>query len=97
MTSTIAYDKESDRFWQVKCSYVPAYFPGTGDIFTSVITGSLLQGDSLPIAMDRAVQFVSLAIHASFGHKFPMREGVLLERVLDSLRNPVSISTYQLF
>ncbi len=96
MTSVVSYDRETDRFWQVKCAYVPAYFPGTGDIFTSVITGSLLQGDSLPIAMDRAVQFVSLAIHASFGHKFPLREGVLLERVLGSLRNPVSSSSYQL-
>ncbi|MBI9102021.1 MAG: pyridoxamine kinase [Spirochaetales bacterium] len=97
MTSVIAYDRETDRFWQVKCTYIPAYFPGTGDIFTSVITGCLLQGDSLPIAMDRAVQFVSLAIHASYGHKFPLREGVLLERVLGSLRNPVSMSTFQLF
>ena len=61
-TSVVALDKKTGRFWQVKCAYVPAYFPGTGDIFTSVICGSLLQGDSLPIAMDRAVQFVSLAI-----------------------------------
>jgi len=95
-TSVVALDRKTNRFWQVKCAYVPAYFPGTGDIFTSVITGSLLQGDSLPIAMDRAVQFVSLAIRASFGHEFPLREGVLLERVLNSLRAPVTSSSYQL-
>ena len=95
-TSVVALDKKSGRYWQVKCAYVPAYFPGTGDIFTSVITGCLLQGDSLPIAMDRAVHFVSLAIRASFGHRFPLREGVLLERVLGSLRAPVTSAGYQL-
>lgn len=95
-TGTIALDREDGRFWMVKCSYIPAYFPGTGDTFTSVITGSLLQGDSLPIAMDRAVQYVSITIRASFGHKFPLREGVLLERTLDTLRAPVTAATYEL-
>jgi pyridoxine kinase len=58
--------------------------------------GSLLQGDSLPIALDRAVQFVSLAIRSTFGYAFPAREGVLLERVLPSLNGPVMASSYQI-
>jgi len=95
-TGTLALDREDGRYWMVRCSYVPAFFPGTGDIFTSVITGSLLQGDSLPIAMDRAVQYVSITIRASFGHRFPLREGVLLERTLDTLRAPVTAATYEL-
>ncbi len=95
-SSVVGYDSADGRFWKVNCSYVPAYYPGTGDIFTSVITGSLLQGDSLPLALDRAVQFVSMAIRASFGHNFPNREGVLLEKVLDNLRVPVTSSTYEI-
>lgn len=95
-SSVAAFDRESGRYWQVKCAYIPAFFPGTGDIFTSVLTGSLLQRDSLPIAMDRAVQFVSLAIRATFGHKLPHREGVLLEKVLNSLQAPVTSSEYQI-
>lgn len=96
MTSVFAYDAHVQRFWKVECMYVPATYPGTGDMFTSVITGCLLQGDSLPIAMDRAVQFVSQAVRATFGYSISPREGVLLEHVLGSLRNPVPMSTYEL-
>ena len=97
LSTVVAFEKSSGRFWQVQCTYIPAYFPGTGDIFTSVITGSLLHGDSLPIALDRAVQFVSQAIRASFGHEYPLREGVLLEGVLDNLRAPIINASYELF
>lgn len=95
-TSVLAYNRGDGRFWRINCSYVPAYYPGTGDIFTSVIVGSILQGDSLPIALDRAVQFVSIAIRASFGYSFSKKEGVLLERVLNNLRAPVTVSTYEI-
>lgn len=95
-TSVIAYDQDVDRYWKVACPYIPACYPGTGDIFASVITGSLLQGDSLPLSLDRAVQFVSMAIRATFGHNFPEREGVFLERVLPCLNAPVSMSSYEL-
>lgn len=95
-TSVMAYNSEDGRFWKVKCDYIPAKFPGTGDGFTSVIVGSLMQGDSLPIALDRAVQFISAAIRASYGHKYPEREGVLLERVLSNLKLPVLTCTYEI-
>lgn len=95
-SSVLAYSESDGRFWRVNCSYIPARYPGTGDIFTSVIVGSILQGDSLPIALDRAVQFVSIAIRASFGYTFSKNEGVLLERVLHNLRAPVTISTYEI-
>jgi len=96
ITSVIAYNRDDGRFWKVKCDYIPVYFPGTGDVFTSVIVGSLLQGDSLPIALDRAVQFITAAIRASYGHKYPQRNGIMLERVLGNLTLPVMISSYEL-
>jgi len=96
ISSVVAYDRDDGRFWRVDCTYVPAYYPGTGDIFASVIVGSMLQGDSLPLALDRAVQFVSMAIRASFGYRSPSREGVLLERVLPNLRAPITASSYQI-
>lgn len=92
-TSVMAYDKTEDAFWKVCCVYIPANFPGTGDAFTSVIVGSLLQGDGLPMALDRGVQFITAAIQASIGS--PEHEGVLLERVLDNLRVPVPVTTFQ--
>ncbi len=96
LSSVIAYNRKDNRFWEVDCDYIPAHYPGTGDIFASVITGSLLQGDSLPIALDRAVQFVSVAIRATFGYNYPPREGVLLERVLPNLTAPVTTMSYEI-
>jgi pyridoxine kinase len=95
-SAVVAYNRADGRFWKVDCTFVPAYYPGTGDAFASVILGSLLQGDSLPIALDRAVQFVTLAIKASFGYDLPRRDGVLLERVLSNLRAPLASMTYEL-
>jgi pyridoxine kinase len=95
-SAVIACDREDGRFWKIDCHYIPAYYPGTGDAFASVIVGSLLQGDSLPIALDRAVQFVSTAIRTTFGYSYPTRNGVILERVLPSLNAPVNASSYEI-
>jgi pyridoxine kinase len=95
-TSVIAYNSTDNRYWKVVCDYLPASYPGTGDAFASVITGSLLQGDSLPIAIDRAVQFISMAVRATFGYNYQPSEGILLEKVLSSLNAPVQLSSYQL-
>lgn len=96
-SAAIARERTQNRFWRVDADYIPAAFPGTGDTFTSVLTGSLLQGDSLPLAMDRATQFVNLGIRAAFGHSAPCREGIFLERVLQSLNAPLSRSAYSLW
>ena len=95
-TSVIAFDKKNNVFWKVSCRYIPVYYPGTGDTFTSVIIGSLLQGDSLPIALDRGVMFITQCIKASYGFNYPKSEGVLLEKVLDILKMPAVIGTFEL-
>lgn len=91
-----AYDKESNKFWKIGGKYIPSDFPGTGDTFTSVLIGSLLNGDSLPIALDRSVKFIALGIRESFGFTYPAREGILLEKVLDKLKMPMINSNYEL-
>ena len=63
--------------------------PECTSVLAYVLTGSLLQGDSLAIALDRAVQFVTLGIRGTFGQGLPNREGILLERILDTLRAPL--------
>ena len=73
-----AYEKQSGRYWRVFSPRLQGSYPGTGDIFASVMLGSLLQGNSLPIAIDRAVQFISQCIKASDSYEYPRREGVLL-------------------
>ena len=96
LTSVIARSASDGRTWKVTCPYMPAHYPGTGDAFTSVITGSLLQGDSLPVALDRAAQFVLQGIRATFGFRGDSREGILLERVLQTLPLPTRSESYEL-
>jgi len=95
-TSVIAYNRENDVFWKVSCTYIPASYPGTGDAFTSVVIGSILQGDSLPISLEKGVQFITNGIKASYGFDYPKREGILLERVLDTLKLPVITGSYEM-
>lgn len=95
-TSVVAYDRENDVFWRVSCKYIPASYPGTGDAYTSVVIGSLLQGDSLPIAIERGVQFITQCIMASYGFKYPSKEGVLLEKMLDVLKTPMIATNYEM-
>jgi pyridoxine kinase len=95
-TSVMAYNAADKRYWRVSCDYLPANYPGTGDAFASVMVGALLQGDSLPIALDRAVHFISMGVRATFGHDHHPAEGILIEKVLPSLNAPVQISSYQL-
>ncbi len=96
MTSVYAYNRNGNRYWKVTCPYLPAHYPGTGDTFTSVITGALMQGDSLPIALDRATQFILQGIRATFGYEYNNLEGIMLEKVLPNLKMPIQISSYEL-
>jgi len=95
--SVIAYNKNDSRFWKVPIDYIPADFPGTGDCFTSVLTGALLQGDSLPIALDRAVHFISYGVRATYGYNYDQSQGILLERILHWLSFPMPVSSYEIF
>ena len=96
LTSTYAFDRNGNRYWKVTCPYLPAHYPGTGDTFTSVVTGSLMQGDSLPMALDRATQFIQQGIRATFGYENSHLEGIALERILHNLGMPIQINSYEL-
>ena len=96
LTSVYAYNRNGNRYWKVTCPFLPAHYPGTGDSFTSVITGSLLQGDSLPIALDRAMQFTLQGIRSTFGYDHSNLEGIMLEKVLSNLQTPIQVSSYEL-
>jgi pyridoxine kinase len=93
--ANIGYDRERGAFWCVAGDYVPVCYPGTGDLYAAVLTGSLLCDDSLPMAMDRAASFCELAIKTTFGFGFDPRYGVVLERVLEWLTHREILSGYQ--
>ena len=90
------YDRDQNAYWYVSYDYVPTSYPGTGDIFASVLTGAMLRGDSFPIAMDRATGFVELAIKTTFGYGADTRYGVMLERCLGWLADNQVPRNYRL-
>ena len=92
---TLAYNKCDQRLWQVNTDYVPANYPGTGDAFASVITGCLLNGDSLPEAVDRAVHFINMGIKATFGYDHNPLDGMNQEKVLHYLNESLPYFTYE--
>lgn len=89
------YDREHNKFWKVPYVQVNAGYPGTGDVFASVLTGSILRGDSLPIAMNRAAAFLELAIKTTYGYSTDQREGILLERCLNFLMDRHDLCDYE--
>lgn len=95
--SVVAYDKKQDVFWKIARTRIPASYPGTGDTFTAVLLGALLEGDPLPVALDRAGEFISQCIKASYSSDEPVRNGVLLEKELPLLRGTPSIGNYEKF
>lgn len=94
--SVIAYDKKDHRFFKTSSDLVPVQYPGTGDIFTSVMIGALLQGDPLAVAVDRATQFVAKSILMTYAYNSTPREGVLLEKMLPSINASSSSINYEI-
>lgn len=95
MVGIVAYERHTGNYWKVTSRCLDDYYPGTGDVFASVLIGSLLRGESLPGAIDWAAQFVSQCIKASSGYDYERRDGVQLERVLPLLRGEHLISGYE--
>ncbi len=81
-TSVIAYDSWSDSFKRSVCSYLPVNYPGTGDIFTSVLTALLLNDTELFDAVSRTVRFVSKAMKITIQAGTPPNDGIALEQAL---------------
>lgn len=79
------YDRPNNLYWKIDCGYVRRPFHGTGDVFASVLTGSLLYGEDFIHAANKAVGFVSAAIAETLKHpEMKVRNGVLFEKVLVS-------------
>jgi pyridoxine kinase len=83
--ANVAFDRDRGQSWEFTQDLIPAGYPGTGDIFASVLLGALLQQSPLPEAVRRAGDFVSAAVRDTFAAGTPAREGVLLENALPGL------------
>ena len=56
------FDGGTEEYFTVPYRFIKAHFPGTGDIFTSLLTGQLMGGRSLPRAVQKAVELLERLI-----------------------------------
>jgi len=80
-----AYDRKEDRYIITDCRFYPGSFHGTGDVFTTVLTGAIARGQNAEEAIKLAVDFVRHAIEETVENGIAPREGIAIEKILKDL------------
>ncbi|MBO7148568.1 MAG: pyridoxamine kinase [Clostridia bacterium] len=65
--------------------HVGTGYPGTGDIFASVLLGEMLNGKGFAECAERASRYIAKLVSYTFEEKTPVRNGVSLENHLKEL------------
>lgn len=76
------YDHLEDEYFEVEYEYLPVRIAGSGDIFSAVLTGALLEGETLKQGVRRAVGILHELIIRSEGC-WESYKGIPLERYFD--------------
>ena len=74
-----------DNRYYEETPYHGESFSGTGDLFASVIMGSLVNGLTIEQAMQKAVRFLSPAIEEASRDNVPKNHGICFEKYLHLL------------
>lgn len=82
----VGYSKEAGRAFAARCEYLPIRYPGTGDVFASVLVGACTAGESPEHAVALASRFVEEALRETMQNGGTPAEGVYFEPVLPLLR-----------
>lgn len=86
LIGTVVYDNEYDSIYIIESLKQEKSYPGTGDIFTSVLLGNLMNGIELLKSCECSCAFVEKCMKISSQYDYPSKEGVLLEKCLKYLR-----------
>ena len=79
--AVVGYNAASQEYFNLPYEEIPVRFPGTGDIFSSVLYGNLLKGKSLETSCQKAMDVVSQLIALCSDQKDKFR-GIPLEKYL---------------
>ena len=78
------YDHPCQEYFQVPYEYLPVRVPGSGDIFSAIMTGALLEGSPLKAAVEKAVRVLSRLIAENQGH-LQGYKGIQVEQYWDMI------------
>lgn len=82
--ATLILEEGSEELVSLPYTEIPVRFPGTGDIFSSVIIGSYLKGTALAEATQKAMDVVVKLISLNIDNKDKYK-GIPLEQYLEEL------------
>lgn len=83
--SVLTLGVDSDGIFTDERPKHSASYPGTGDVFASVLLGSILNGESFKDSVHKACGFTAKVIEYTMQFPTPHREGVMLEPCLKHL------------
>lgn len=80
--AVVGYDHRKEEYFRLDFEEIPVRFPGTGDIFSSVFMGKILDGETLRDAAQKAMDTVKemIAVNAGNVDKY---KGIPLEMCLE--------------
>ena len=78
------YDHKSGQYFRVPFIFLPVRVAGSGDIFSTVMTGKLLNDESLEAAVREAVRVLTALIRENQSH-LDEYKGILIERYWELL------------
>lgn len=80
--SVVGYNHDDNKYFRLSYTEIPVHFPGTGDIFSAVLIGSLLDGAQLTASTRRAMDAVYRLIDLNKENTDKNR-GIPIEKYLD--------------
>ena len=84
-TGAVWFDHTTGASGTTVAVRAPGEYPGTGDLFAAVLTGSLVMGESLERGVSRAAHFITRCASYTAALGTDVREGVLFEPLLPLL------------
>lgn len=88
-TGVMAMKREDGSIFEYYTEQVPASYHGTGDLFASVVSGSLLRGKTLPQALTIACDFTASTIRLTRATHSGPAYGVEFEALLPELMRAI--------
>lgn len=78
------FDSKINEYFYLPYEEIPTYFPGTGDIFSSVIISETLEGKSLKVATEKAMKIVKEIVFENKDQE-DKKKGIHIEKYLNLL------------
>ena len=80
------YDHTAGEYFSIPYRLIKVHFPGTGDMFSAVLVGGLLQGKSLQTAVKRAMDVLEKLVFLE-KDELDKNKGIRIEKFLNVLND----------